>query len=402
MNAPPIVVTGMGALCAAGQGVEALWSAVERAAVPTTWAEDGRTPVCRVREIALPELPGPNPNRADRMVRLALAAAAEAYRDAMLHSRGIDPARIAVVVGTSRGPVEVWDASWRAHERGAAPGPTLLPNGTIACVSGALSVAFGARGPSMAVSATCASGAYAIATAAALLRAGVADVVLAGASDSPLHPALLAQYGAAGMVASHADPARACRPFDAARNGTVFGEGAGFLVLERGHANLPVRPRALLAGWGLASDARGRTATDPDGAGLVRAMQGAAAMAGVAPSAIGYVNAHGTGTAMNDEAEARALRTVFGADAGVIPCGSSKPVTGHCAGATPVLEAIVAIGAMGRGRVPPSANCDDQDPRCPIRVVRGAAIDAPIEVAMSNSLGFWGVNASLVFRRVPN
>ncbi|MEZ6233601.1 MAG: beta-ketoacyl synthase N-terminal-like domain-containing protein [Phycisphaerales bacterium] len=272
----------------------------------------------------------------------------------------------------------------------------------------------------MGVSAACASGAHAIATGARMILSGEADAVVAGASDAVLSAITLAQFDAAGLLASHDDPARACRPFDVGRNGTVFGEGAGAVVLEReSHAHRRGAPvLARLLGWGLSADACGRIDPDPSGAGLERAVRASLEMARVGRGGVAYVNLHGTGTRANDAAEAGVMTRVFGdlrdragADAaragsvGTSPTdtdgrpwvGSTKGATGHCVGATASIEAIVAVEALRRRFVPPSANLATPDPTLDARFVVGEPRAIGAGAAMSISAGFWGLNACLVF-----
>jgi len=395
----------MGAWTAAGMGVDALWQSALAGRGLATWLTlpqgiaDGRLPVCPARPPVAAQVPLRKARRADRSVQFALAAAWEAWRDAGLDRVPVSPDRIAVVVGTSRGPV--WTAAEAVEllARGQMR-PSMAAHATLASLSGTLAELCGATGPSFVVSAACASSATAIVTAAQLLLSGVAEVALAGGAEAPLHPAVLAQLHAAGVLATADDPARACKPFDLARSGTVLGEGAAFLVLETGAS---VRARAArcharLAGWGLATEPGERAGMSDDSHGLVRAMRDALGLAGAPPEAIGHVNAHGTGTVLNDRQEARAMAQVFSQGMSPWVC-STKPVTGHCMGAAAALESILAIRAMNTGVVPPTANCDALDPECALRVVRTVPQPCACAAVMTNSSGFWGNHASLVFAR---
>jgi 3-oxoacyl-[acyl-carrier-protein] synthase II len=251
------------------------------------------------------------------------------------------------------------------------------------------------------VSAACASGAFAIGLAAEQILLGKADIMLAGGLDAPLHAPVLGQFDAAGVLGSHEDARRACRPFDRTRNGFVPGEGSAFLVLESSGSaasrGVPVLGR--LAGWSMNTCRSGRTGVPKDGTGLVHVMRQAMQLAGLNPADIGGINAHGSATVLNDAAEARAVVEVFGEFAATVPCSSTKPVTGHCLGATPALEAVIAIQALAHQMVPPTANCREQDPLCPLNVVAETAQPANLNSMMSNSLGFWGYHASLIFSR---
>jgi len=214
-------------------------------------------------------------------------------------------------------------------------------------------------------------------------------------------PLMAVQLMAARVTGWHDDPRLTCRPFDLTRNGLMMGEGAGFLVLETESAanrrNAAILAR--LSGWGCGIDAGGRTGVTADGEGLVRVVESALARAELSPQSIGYVNAHGTGTRLNDSVEARALNTVFGEGA-VPPISSTKPITGHCLGATAAIEAVIAIEALRSGSFPPTANHEQRDPECNLDVISGAPRDLPARAVLSTSLGFWGAQAALIFESV--
>ena len=327
---------------------------------------------------------------------MALAAAHQAWDQAGLAASPPLPARAGVVVGTSRGPVGKWAESREQITRGRLR-PSLAASSTIACLSGALSVAFHTQGPACTVSATCASSAHAIALAAHQLLLGTADVILVGGAEASLDPLIVEQLRTAGVLGFHEDPAWTCRPFARDRNGTILGEGAAFLVLEsaRSAARRGARVQARLAGWGLGSEGAPRTGISAEGGGMVRVMTEALELAGLEPAQVGYVNAHGTGTPLNDLCEARALRQVFPQG---VPCSSTKPVTGHCMGAGAALEAILSILALQRGLLPPTACASPVDPECSLDLIQAAPRSAAVRAVMSNSAGFWGNCASLVFR----
>jgi 3-oxoacyl-(acyl-carrier-protein) synthase len=401
MPQPRLVITGCGAVGAFGVGADSLWSAALGARpaarrVPGLLA--ARIPVCPV-DIDLPTLGLVHgEHRLDRAVRLALLSSSEAARHAQLREHPIDPTRVATIVGTSRGPVSSTESAALLHRAGERVPPSLAVSATTASLSGALSIAHGARGPAMTISAACAASGVAIATAASLILAGDCDAAIVGGAEALLTPAVLSALEAAGVLGDNEDPSLACRPFDRRRNGTVMGEGAAFLVLETESSARArgVPALARLAGWSAASDAANRAAEEKGAAALLRAMQAACARADLNPRDLGYINAHGTGTAMNDLNEALAVRSLVGGGEPIL-CSSTKPVTGHCAGATSAMEAIVTIEALRRGIAPPTAACEEPDPRCPIDPVAVRARTAPITAAMSNSLGFWGSVASLLF-----
>ncbi|HWC61875.1 MAG TPA: beta-ketoacyl-[acyl-carrier-protein] synthase family protein, partial [Verrucomicrobiae bacterium] len=244
---------------------------------------------------------------------------------------------------------------------------------------------------------TCASAAFAIGLAAEQILLGKTDAVLVGGAEAPLHAVILAQLQASGVLGSHADAAQACRPFDVTRNGMVLGEGSAFLVLESARlaSRRGAKPLARLTGWSMSTDSSGRTGMREDGSSVVHAMQEALDLAQLSPRDIGYVNAHGSGTVLNDFAEASALKKLFG-EYGV-PCSSTKPVTGHCLGATPALAAVLCIEALRHQQLPPAVNCAQPDPQCPVQLVTRQTRPAPFTSVLTNSVGFWGYHASLIF-----
>jgi 3-oxoacyl-[acyl-carrier-protein] synthase II len=401
-----IVVTGMGVLAAAGSSPEALWRSVVRGNSPAAHYADPAVPGSPTIPACV--VPGPadetirqrRSHKLDRCVQLALEAAIQAHASADLNARAIAPTSVGVVAGTSRGPMAAWsDSIERLHNGRRALPPSLAASGTLASLSGSISVALKAAGPCLTVSATCASAACAIAVAAQQLILGEADVMIAGGADAPLHNALISQILATGILGSHNDPRQACRPFDVTRNGTLIGEGAAFLVLETLESarrrGVPVHAR--LAGWAYGSDATHRASPKDDGEGLLHVMRRCLQVAGLSPDHIDYVNAHGTGTLKNDRIEALALRSLLGSRSQTVPLSSTKPVTGHCLGASAALEAVITVLALRDQLAPPTANCHTLDPDCSLKVVTGDARPTRIRVAMSNSLGFWGKNASLIF-----
>jgi len=389
----PVVITGLGVFSAAGTTVGELWTSALQGRCPAQWRRyaRGQFAVCAAPDIP----PQPVVAKMDRSAQLAAAAAQQAWNDAGL-SRCAPPAcRIGVIVGTSRGPVGKWIESLRCAEAGRML-PSLAATSNIAALSGALSIIFHAQGPSDTVSAACASSANAIALAAQHILLGTADVVLAGGAEAPLEPVILAQLQAAGILGADADPARTCRPFAKDRNGTILGEGAAFLVLEsaRSARQRGAAVHARLAGWSVAAEGYQRTGITETARGLRQVLEGAIAMSGLRASEIGYVNAHGTGTRLNDAQEATALRHCF---PGGVPCSSTKPVTGHCMGAAAALEAVICIAALQHRLLPPTANCLPLDPDCALDIIHTAPRPTATRAALSISSGFWGHNAALIF-----
>ncbi|MBX3744910.1 MAG: beta-ketoacyl-[acyl-carrier-protein] synthase family protein [Verrucomicrobiae bacterium] len=388
-----LVVTGLGVWCAAGTTPEELFRTALQARSPAVSVPLAGQPraLCRAPDPPIPPA-FPQARRLDRSAQFALAAAEAASRQARLSE--LHSSRVAVAVGNSRGPVELWSQPPPPRVR-----PSQSAHSAIASLSGALSLAFRFAGPCLTLSATCASAAHAIVTGASLLLTDQADAVLVGGAEAPLTGPTLEAFAAAGILGSHPDPRLACRPFDRTRNGTTPGEGAAFLVLETAaqarRRGLP--PLARLAGFALGAECHNRVATRPDGAGLARVMETALLRAGLSPSQVGHVNAHGTGTAVNDAAEAAALRHLFHSASRPPSVTSTKPVTGHCFGAAAALEAVLAVQSLRHRLAPPIAACPHPDTALELNLVLATPRPLTPPCVMSNSLGFWGNLASLIF-----
>jgi 3-oxoacyl-(acyl-carrier-protein) synthase len=392
----PIVITGMGCFTAAGVSVDELMENVLAGKPSAQTHPDFSKPACRAPEIdvRIPDLRFVR--RMDRSVQMAWIAAQQAWTGASV--KNVDAERIGISVGTSRGPLHKSAESFARAGDPRFP-PSLGADSTFGVAAGALAHGFGIKGPGVTLSATCASAANAIAFAAEQILLGKAEMMLAGGTEAPLHSSTFSQLDAAGVLGSHPDAAFACRPFDRNRNGMVLGEGAAFLVLEllRSAQARGAKPLARLAGWASGFDLSGRTGVDEAGAGLIQVMREALSVADLSLDDIDYINAHGTGTAMNDRAEAAAVKSVFGERAVHLPCSSTKPVTGHCLGATPAIEAIIGIETIRRQQIPPTATCHNPDPLCAIDAVPQIGRAGVVRTTMSNSLGFWGCHAALIF-----
>lgn len=333
--------------------------------------------------------------RADRFSHFAVAAADEALKDSGLELTDALRLRAAAIIGTGIGGATSQDNAYLAMLRqGRRPHPLtilrIIPNAP----ASHLSIRYGLRGPAFAISSACASGAHAIGVCADLIRAGTADVGFAGASEAVLHYGPLEAWKAMHIMSDEL-----CRPFSKNRKGLVIGEGAGVLMLEdyefaraRG-----ARIRAELVGFGMNAD--GRDMINPAVEGAAGAMKSAlAGMRGVDAGAV-YVNAHGTGTLMNDPTETRAIREVFGADADRLAVSSTKSMHGHLLGAAGGVEAVASILALERGVVPPTINLDEPDPACDLDYCPNEARGRTLDLAVSNSFAFGGLNAVLAFAR---
>ena len=399
----PISVSGLGLVTPAGIGVEASWQGVLAgqglARTDPTLEGIAVDIACRVPGFDADALLGRKAaKRLDRFVQLALVAAREAVADAGLDPATWDGARVGVVIGCGMGGAATWE---QQHQRMLSAGPAqisplLIPMLVPNMVAGQLAIEFGAGGPNLVTATACASGATAIGVARDLLRSGACDVVLTGGTEAGVTPLSIAGFAQMGALSTRVDdPAAASRPFDIGRDGFVAAEAAGVLVLERA-ADATARgavTRAHLAGYGASADGHHITAPDPDGAGAARAMRAAIADAGLTPTDITHVNAHGTSTPLNDVAEARTLRGVVGDAMSVT---STKGVTGHALGAAGAIEAAFTVLSVQHGLVPPTANLDSQDPEVDLDVVAKAPREQRIAAAMSDSFGFGGQNAVLV------
>ena len=347
-------------------------------------------------------LPAPETRVVDRFIVMALKAAGEALADAHIEvGRDVDPYRVAVIV-SGTGGLATLEAQviTRVHKGRLGVSPYLLPGMLPNMGAARIAIKYGMRGYSSSIGTACAAGAQSIGEAVRLLRAGEADVVLAGCSEAPLFPTLVDTFGNARALArGWEDPTAASRPFDRRRNGLVLGEGAGVFVLERAeHAEARRAQRyADIVGWGATNDAHHPTTPRPNGESSGECMRLSLVDAQVDPGDVGYINAHGTGTKLGDVAESLAIRRVFGDTPP--PVSSTKGNTGHMLGASGVAEAAVSVVALRRGILPPTFNLDDPDPECDLDHVRKGPRVSKAELVLTNSFGFGGHNISILFGR---
>ena len=411
-----VVITGMGAITPAGRGVVATWDGVLSGV--TTAAHDERlaaagAPVaisCRAPAFdADAELGRGASRRLDRFTHLALIAMREAIAQAGLTAddadtlHGVDADRVGVVIGSGIGGGETWEQEYArlASEGPARISPLFVPRMLSNTAAGTIAIRTGARGPNLTVNTACAAGASAIHVARDLVRSGTADVVIAGGVEAGITTIAMSAFAQMGALSANPDPRSASRPFDVDRDGFVMGEGAGIVIIEsRAHAEArQAEPLLTIAGCGASADAFHATAPPEDGGGAALAMERAIRDAGIDRSRIGHHNAHGTSTPLNDIAETRALRSVFGEHLPDVVVTSTKGVTGHLLGAAGAVEAILAGCALREGLVPPTANLTQQDPAIDLDVVRGAARRVALDAVISASMGFGGQNAALVLAR---
>jgi 3-oxoacyl-[acyl-carrier-protein] synthase II len=415
-----VVVTGIGMLTPLGCGVEPTWSRLVK-------GESGAAKVTRfeVSDIAckiacmIPRGDGSNgtfnpdqwmepkeQRKVDEFIVFAMCAARQALDDADWKPKTSDEqAMTGVLIGSGIGGIEgIAETAVTLHEKGPRRvSPFFIPGRIINLAAGYVSIEFGLKGPNSSVVTACSTGAHAIGDAARLVALGDADVMVAGGSESPVNRMSLAGFSAlrALSTAFNDDPVRASRPYDKDRDGFVMGEGAGCVVLE---ALDHVKARGAkiygeLIGYGLSGDAYHITAPAPDGDGAYRCMAMAMKRAGVAPDDIDYINAHGTSTPLGDEIELGAVQRLVGNAAGRISMSSTKSCIGHLLGAAGAVEAIFSILAIRDGIAPPTINLDNPSVDTPIDLVPREARKREISTALSNSFGFGGTNASLIFRR---
>jgi 3-oxoacyl-[acyl-carrier-protein] synthase II len=406
------VVTGMGAVTPVGIGVENTWNALLA----------GRSGVRRITRFDVTDFPTQfaaevsdfdprdymdfrEAKRTARFTQFAAASTREAIQDAALDLSKEDMTRVGIEMGTGIGGIGiVQDQTLIFHQEGfRRVNPTILP--ILLANAGAchIAISLGIKGPTEAPVAACATGIVAVGQALRLLQAREVDVVLAGGTDAVISPLGVAAFSRLGALSTrNAEPEKACRPFDAERDGTVMGEGAAALVLETlEHAqrrNAPILAEVL--GYGLTEDAYHVAAPDPTGEGAARAMSLALADAGVQPDEVDYIVPHGTSTPLNDVSETRACKITFGERAYRIPISSNKSMIGHMFGGAGAISTVVAILAMRDGMVPPTINLENPDPECDLDYVPNKARKIDVATAISNAFGFGGQNATVVVRRV--
>ena len=406
-----VVVTGVGAVTPVGNTAEEFWAALIQ-------GKSGIGPVTRFDASPLPtriagELKGFDPLRyidkkddrkLDPFLKYAIACAAMAVEDAGLNVERVDRTRFGVLVGSGIGGITTLLETHKVLlEKGPdRVSPFFIPMLIINMASGLISMRFGARGPNSSVVTACATGNHAIGDAMKIIQRNDADVMIAGGSEAIILPLTFAGFcQMKAMSTRNDDPERASRPFDAARDGFVCGEGGGLLVLESlDHALArDARIYAEVVGYGMTGDAHHMTAPDPEADGAARAMSLALRDAGVEPSSVGYINAHGTSTLYNDKSETMAIKRVFGDHARKLAVSSTKSMTGHLLGAAGGIEAIATAFAIHHGILPPTINYETPDPDCDLDYVPNQARKQDVEIALSNAFGFGGTNATLVLRK---
>ncbi|SFR01151.1 beta-ketoacyl-ACP synthase II [Desulfoscipio geothermicus] len=406
-----VVVTGIGVVTPVGNSLEEFWRNL-------TGGVSGVGPITRFdtegysSKIAA-EVKNFNPTdfidrkearRMDRFTHYAVAATTMAVENAALDMTKINRERAGVILGSGVGGLETLEDQHRVlMERG--PGrvsPLFIPMMISNMGAGRVAINFGLRGCNVTTTSACASSSNAVGDAFRLIQRGQADVMITGGTEAPVTPLAVAGFCSMKALSTRNDnPAGASRPFDAGRDGFIIGEGAVILILEEMEHALARGANILaeITGYGASCDAYHITAPDPEGAGAALSMRLALEDAGLAPQDADYINAHGTSTPLGDKLETLAIKEVFGEHAARLAVSSTKSMTGHLLGAAGGLEAAVCVLAIDRGEIPPTINLDTPDPECDLDYVPNVARRADVKVALTNSFGFGGHNATLVFER---
>ena len=409
MRTPRVVVTGYGTVNPLGHDVESTWEGLvagRNGVAPITLFDASSQETRFAAEVkdfdATQYLDRKEARRMDRFVQFAVVAAGEALRRSGLAIDGQNAEDVGVIIGSGIGGITTLSEQFRvlAEKGPLRVSPFTVPMMITDMASGQVSIMYGAKGPNYCVTSACASSADAIGTAYEIIRRGEAVAMLTGGAEASITPIGVAAFASAQALSSrNDDPEHASRPFDLDRDGFIMGEGAAVLVLERlEHARARGAPvLAEILGYGATSDAYHITQPSAGGEGGVRAIRRALRQAGLAPSEITYINAHGTSTPLNDRLETEAIKTVFGELAYQIPISSTKSMVGHLLGAAGAIEAIASIQTLNTGLIHPTINYQTPDPECDLDYVPNQARPAKVTACLSNSLGFGGHNSSLIF-----
>jgi 3-oxoacyl-[acyl-carrier-protein] synthase II len=389
----PVVITGVGVRSPLGDTYDAVATAL-LASRPAVREIDLGVGMAGIRTLAAPLAGGEAPGAVGRLERVNLQAVAAALADAAIDPRAAGP-RLGFVLGQGAEHLKEWEADHRAA------GTTVFTGTGAEPLVERLATAAGVAGPAVTVGAACASSGFALALARSWLETGLVDVCVAGGCEVISPVAMAAFHNLRALSRWGGQAAAASRPFDRRRDGFVMGEGGAFLVLEPASRarRRGARIRGSLAGVGMTSDATHMVTPGTDPRAAARAITAALADAGVAPEAVDYVNAHAAGTPVGDVAEAGAIGLALGAAAARVPVSSTKGLSGHLVSGAAAFEAVACLVALDRQTLPPTANLDEPDERCPLHHVRGMPCARSVEVVASNSFGFGGANLCLVLRR---
>lgn len=405
-----VVITGMGAVTALGQDLDTMWNNLVQ----------GKSGVSKIESFDVSEYPTQiaasvkdfNPEdyidrkearKMDRFVQFAVAAATSALKDSGLNiAEQADPERVGVMIGSGIGGLGTWEDQHNVllQKGPKRVSPFFIPMMIANMASGHVSILFGAKGPNSTAVTACATGTHSIGDSYKLIQRGDADVMICGGAEATIRPTGLAGFCAMrAMSTRNDDPEKASRPFDTERDGFVMGEGSGILILESlEHAQKRgAKIYAEVIGYGLSGDAHHMTEPDPNGP--ERCMKMAIRDAGIDPSEVDYINAHGTSTPVGDRSETIAIKRAFGEHAGKLAISSTKSMTGHLLGAAGGVEAVICGLTLQHGVIAPTINLEHPDPECDLDYVPNAARKADVRVTMSNSFGFGGHNATIILKK---
>ncbi len=411
MNKKRVVITGVGMITPLGIGIEESWNGL-------VTGKSGIRKITQFDATAFTtqiagEVEGFNPEdyievkeikKMDRFIHFAIAAAGMAINDSGLKITDQNSDRVGVIVGSGIGGLHAIEHYHSVLlEKGPRKiTPFFIPMLVVNLASGQISIRFGAKGPNSAVATACATGTHSIGDAFKIIQRGDADAMIAGGAEAVITPLGIGGFNAMKALSTRNDePEKASRPFDSDRDGFVMGEGAGIVMLESIESAIErgAKIYAEVVGYGMTADAYHITSPSPGGEGAARCMAMALKDGRVSLSEVGYVNAHGTSTKHGDELETIAIKTVFGDHAYKIPVSSTKSMTGHLLGAAGGVEAVIAILTVHNGIVPPTINLDNPDPECDLDYVPHEARRMTVDYALTNSFGFGGTNACLLFKK---
>lgn len=410
MEKKRVVITGVGAISPLGLDAETMWNNAINGVSgvgPLTRVDVSKFPMKVAAEVKdfdpTVYMDRKEARKMDRFTQFAVGASIMALKDASLEITDDIAPRVGVWIGSGIGGMETYQEQFRIFEqkgyRRVSPFfvPMMIPD----MAAGQVSIVTGAKGINSCSVTACASGTNSIGDAFKVIQRGDADVMITGGAEAPITDMAVAGFSTAKAISTNEDPKIASRPFDANRDGFVMGEGAGIVILESLESALQrgANIYAEIVGYGATGDAYHVTAPAPEGEGGVRAMSQAIADAGLKPHEIDYMNAHGTSTPYNDKYETMALKTVFGDHASKLAVSSTKSMTGHLLGAAGAVEAILTVKTIQQGIIAPTINYETPDPECDLDYVPNEARKQEVKAAMSNSLGFGGHNATLVFKK---
>ncbi len=412
MSRRRVVVTGLGIISPVGNTVDDAWANIVAGHSGITGISKFDASVFasriagEVKNFDVGQYLSPKEaRRMDIFIHYGLAAGIQAIKDAGLEAKPLNAERIGINIGSGIGGLKFIEDT---HTEYLANGPRrispfFIPASIINMISGNLSIMYGFQGPNLSCVSACATGNHSIGESARLIEYGDADIMVAGGAESTVCPLAIGGFASAKALSTrNDDPATASRPWDTGRDGFVMGEGAGVLVLEE-YEHAKARGAKIyceLAGYGMSADAYHMTAPTEDGSGAARAMRNALNNAHINPDGVNYINAHGTSTPLGDIAETRAMKLCFGDHAKKLAVSSTKSMTGHLLGAAGGIESVFSALAIRDQIAPPTINMFEQDPECDLDYVPNTARRMAIDVVLSNSFGFGGTNATLVFRKV--